>query len=394
MTSFFGPETPRPFCIVSEQQMKYSLDKIFKDNELKHDFKRKTGEWSELDYFSSKDYENKVCYAINKYLDIDCLDQILYIRAKGDEDPKTNNLSGETSYVDLYSNHGVKDWSKIFEDKYALIKPVDVGEISLLDEVKFNAENEEELSTSLDEQAMFKLKFIEQKNTTKKYDKIIIKNCLKCFDNNYQYFSRFILDYFKNTIQKDTSLLIIQQVCDLSTLPFYSRVNKEWQANDVKYTSFMNALQNEFYTLKYDIEMFDYLIDCKSSWYTNLKKKSIYPLNQNSMLVDERAIESRKELVHGLRELNEGVFKYQPIDNYVELCDRLLFIGAHHVTDRKFELARRLKSSKQAKKTTLGNTFDTSYDIKLDNEIRQLYMEITPDIRHHVNSIDKFKYSK
>ena len=121
-----------------------------------------------------------------------------------------------------------------------------------------------------------------------------------------------------------------------------------------------------------------------------MKKKLIYPLNQNSMLVNERAIDSRGELIHGLRQLNEGIFKYQPEDNYVELIDRMLFIGTYHTFDRKIALAERIKSNKLKK----HESHDPKSDIKLDNEIRTLYMEITPEIRPILNSLNKFNKKK
>ena len=147
-------------------------------------------------------------------------------------------------------------------------------------------------------------------------------------------------------------------------------------------------MQNEYFTLRYDIEMFNYLIDCKSSWYTGLKKEVPYPLNQNEMLVGGQVRRTKREMVHGLRELNEGVFKYQPLDNYVELSDRMLFIGAHHTTDRKVMLAERIMTGKQKK------PHSKKADIQLDTEIRKLYLEITPELRTLVSSIDKIKYEK
>ena len=230
MTSFFGPEISTPYCVMSERDMHKSMNNTFHANKTKHDMKRANGEWSELDYISSMDYENKVCHTVCKYLDIDCFDKILYIRARGDEDPRTNAAEqNETSYFDKYSNSTVKDWPKIFEDNYSLVKPVDVAEVSLDPSFVETVElSEAELKPR------FKFTFVREHSKEKKYDKIIIKNCLKYFDKNHKYFCRFIMEHFKEQIQKNTSLLIIQRVCDLNTLPFYTSINKEWEANDVK----------------------------------------------------------------------------------------------------------------------------------------------------------------
>jgi hypothetical protein len=397
MSAFFGPEIPVPHCINSERDMRKDLDGIFGYNEQRLNERRKAGEWSQLDYYSSMDYENKMCHAVSKYLDIGCNDEILYIRARGDEDPSTNKIaSGDTSYVDIYSNTVVKDWPKIFHEQFALVKHIDVCEVSVNEQFVEPTEDMLEVERMEAElKPRFKFTFIREhsqkpQSKHKKYDKIIIKNCLKYFERNEKCFASFILDYFKEPIQAEASLLIMQRVSDLNTLPFQTNVRRQWHASDVKYTKFMEVLQNEYYSIRYDIELFDFIIDCKSSWYKSLKDRALYPLNQDSLLVDRRTVETRKELIHGLRELNEGVFKYLPMDEYVELSDRILFIGAHHDADRKVKLAERIKLEKQKKRN-----YTKQDDVEIDREIRKLYLEITPDLRPIVNSIPKFsRYMK
>ena len=82
-----------------------------------------------------------------------------------------------------------------------------------------------------------------------------------------------------------------------------------------------------------------------------------------------------EEILHGIRQLNEGVFKYQQINNYVELNDRLMFIGAYHAISRERTLAERIKTQKQKK------PYDKKLDMELADQIKKLHMEITPDIR-------------
>ena len=57
-----------------------------------------------------------------------------------------------------------------------------------------------------------------------KYDKIIVKNCLKFYENDFKGLCNLFLNLFKNHKQFDNSLLIIQRIADLNTLPFYSKV--------------------------------------------------------------------------------------------------------------------------------------------------------------------------
>jgi hypothetical protein len=35
MTSFFGPEIPAPFCVVSEKHLENKLDDLFRDNDYR-----------------------------------------------------------------------------------------------------------------------------------------------------------------------------------------------------------------------------------------------------------------------------------------------------------------------------------------------------------------------
>lgn len=240
MTSF-GPETPTPFCVTSEKQLKETINTLFEDNQIRHHIKYNSGRWNALDFYDAIGYEHNFCMAINKYLDIDCTDQVLYIRAKGDEDPEENDKNINPNYK---SNSLIKNWPMILEEKFCLYKKVDVCELS-------QTEVNETYSDPLGIQKVpnFKSNFVKCHNKSKKYDKIIMKNCLKFFDENQKYFSQFIMKYFKEQIQTKTSLLIIQRVCDLNTLPFHDQVRHDWKKNDAKYTKFMETIQNEFFLL-------------------------------------------------------------------------------------------------------------------------------------------------
>jgi hypothetical protein len=179
-----------------------------------------------------------------------------------------------------------------------------------------------------------------------------------------------------------TSLLLIQRLCDLNTLPFHTKVKNEWMESDGKFIKFMQTLQNEFFTIRFDIETLTFSYDCKSTWYSNLKNKVPYPLNQGNMLVNEDSVQ-HKELLHGVRELNEGVFKYQQINNYIEVKDRLIFIAAN----REFSKAASLEEEKLKMKRYKKSIYDKKTEDKLNNDIKMLKMEITPDLRPIVSSV-------
>lgn len=370
----FGPETPTPFCVKSEQYMRQSYHKIFEHCEEKLFKKANRPQWNAFDAADATEYEKQFCQSINKFLDIDCTDSVLYIRAEGDDDTTLSSGLTMKSYI--------KNWPLVIEENFCLSTKVDVCQIRLLKTTEKTYDK-----MNFEYKPNYNFEFVKCENRSKKYDKIIMKNCLKYFDDNPKEFCHFIMKYFKEQAQTKTSLLIIQRVQDLNTLPFHQAITKNWKENDTKYATFMETMQNEFFAIKYDIEVFKYLIDCKSSWFTQLRDNDLYPLNQKSLLIDEKTLSNKDELVTGMRELNETIFKYQQLDQYVELTDRMLFIGAHQQFNRQATLAERVKHRKQRP------PYDADLDSSIDTEIRKLQMEITPELKPLLTS-NKFLRKK
>ena len=413
MTSFFGPEIPVPFCVASEKHLVENLSKLLDDNRELIASKIRTEGWTENDYVDSNAYETAFCTTVDKYLEIGCHESVLYIKAKGDDmddsSPSSSSSSSsenESMYTRLLSSLSNKDWPRIMEKKFCLLKPVDLLEISV-------KEKRSDQRIVPEPDVAFEHTFVRCANTSRKYDKILMKNCLKYFDGaDQKHFCQFVNKLFKEQFQTRTSLLIIQRVCDLNTLPMPRHIRDAWSANDANYVSFIRTLQNEFYSTQFDIETFKYVIDCKTMWYSFLSDRVPYPLNQrrsvatsssfsppgssasqpwsptpspsagsSSLIVDERETRERHRLVAGIRELNEGVFKYQQVDKFVELNDRMIFVAAHRQFSRSDTLVERInkKKAKQA--------YDPHLDAQLSNDIKKLRMEITPEIRPILNSL-------
>jgi hypothetical protein len=367
-------KVPLPFCVATEQHLVDSIEEMFEDNRQRREIK--ANEWDEIEYMDSQKYENDFCAILNKHLDFDCCDDVLYIKAKGDDNARKDSL------ISL-NNSTNKDWTEIIEKKFCLLNNVDSCEIEMKPLTKKSDDDQFlfiDPTSELDE-PLFNFNFVKCSNKSKKYDKIIIKNCMKYFDRNYKYFCKFIMTLFKEQFQMRTSLLIVQRVSDLNTLPFHSKVKKDWTDTDCKFIKFMQTLQNEFFNIKFDIETLTFSFDCKSTWYSNLKDKIPFPLNQGSLLVDEQAVR-HKELVHGIRELNEGVFKYQQINNYIELKDRMIFIAAYREFSKSACLEEKMKNKKDKK-----SNYDPKIEDRLNDDIKMLKLEITPDLRQLVNSV-------
>lgn len=275
------------------------------------------------------------------------------------------------------------DWLKIIEKKYALTKPITIGEIKLVTITKLYNKVGKDLNFykfnhEINEEANFECNLLS--NKSKKFDKILVKNCLKYFDENPKYFCEYIMTLFKQQIQKETSLLIIQRQSEMSTLPFYKQIKSEWILSDANYSKFINTMQNYYFTIKSNLENLKLLIDCKSTWFTNLKDKTMYPLS-NKLLI---ANDDQKEFIKGIRELNEGSFKYQQMSKFIELNDCMLFIGACHQSVRHKILTERIKS----RKDKVFHSIEKDYEI--ENEIQNLNQKIQPFVKTGFKSINKF----
>lgn len=342
--TFFGPEKPTPFSVLSERRVIDSL--LTLDDDIKE---------ASLD-----GYDENICHLMNKYLDIDCSDRILLIE------------NGSNSEDELKFSSIVKTWPRNFERQFCLVYPVHFLELK---------------TSNLKD-----LKYYEVKNCQEpqvidapiKYDKIIVKNCLKYFESNYSKLLKFILNLLNQQTNTENSLLVIQRVADLNTLPFYNRLKNEWYLNDAKYSPFIQELQKEYFSINWDIEVVKSFIETKSNWYKFLKNKQTYPLPKENSIINESTLDGH-ELIHGIRELDEGLFKYQVKDKPIELNDRLLFICAHQKPHEKNQIVmRRTQDFKERHKK-----LSIKKQNELLDEINELRMQLTPDLRPYMNEKKK-----
>ena len=156
----------------------------------------------------------------------------------------------------------------------------------------------------------------------------------------------------------------------MSTLPFHSQIYHEWADNDVNYMRFINTLKNECFTVRFNIENVKCLIDSKSNWYCKLKNKAIYPLNQSGLISTDSL--GTNGLLNGIRELNEGVFKYQSGQKTLELNDRVLFVGASPIKTKDIRFNKEVNSS------------------VLNEEIHELRKQISPGLELKNRSLNSF----
>ena len=210
--TFFGPETPKPWCAISEEYFQEKID-VF-DSDLVSD--------SQTDAID--DYDVNLCNIIKKYLDIDCMDNILFVKCVN-KDHVVDDFHGD-SYL-ASKGKIIKNWPKIFEKKFCLVKPIQMCQISCSDDDQSIKYTYYKIITKYETSSCTgssKFKIETEIIKPGKYDKIIVKNCLKFYENNFKDFCHLFMDLFKTQKQFDNSLLVIQRIADLNTLPFYSKV--------------------------------------------------------------------------------------------------------------------------------------------------------------------------
>ena len=155
--TFFGPETPRPFSVISEHYFQDILDQF--DTDLV--------ESSQSDLLN--DYDINLCDLIKSYLDIDCNHDVLFVKCIN------NDYIG--GFTELTRNEKtIKNWPKIFEKKFCLVKPIHMCQISQSDDLQNLEYTYYKLITKYEnsvQSGVSKFKIEVEIIKTSKYDKII-----------------------------------------------------------------------------------------------------------------------------------------------------------------------------------------------------------------------------
>ncbi len=192
MASFF-PETP--YCVISEKTLRNSDKSPFNLSSNLYN--------SHLDEINREYQEKQYNYLIDKYLDIDCDDDVLFMSPSGDRD--------------IDSKFSFKNFPGLIEKRFALLKPIDSCEVTI------KASNPGDYFFSrIPVEDLYEFNF--SSHPKKKFNKIIVKNCLPFFDKHQAYFCEFLSSLLKNTLPYVPCILLIQRVNNLSTLPFHQSV--------------------------------------------------------------------------------------------------------------------------------------------------------------------------
>ena len=163
----------------------------------------------------------------------------------------------------------------------------------------------------------FRLQSREKPENRQQFDCIIIKDALRYFENPIEMYGN-IMKCLKTT----GKLLIIHRPSTINTLPVSKEAKKRLEDNEIPYVNIIKDLQSCDFDVQWEIENLPVLMP-KKKWYSMMDAK--FP--------PQLEIMSDFEMRSGVRELSEGILKYE--GELVEFRDRLLFIAVRNPNERK-----------------------------------------------------------
>lgn len=274
-SAYLGPECPRPLAVISEYyrtQLQCRLPVL--------------GNWDH--YSLGLEYEDKLFNLLHKYLELGTTDSLCYV--------------GDTRHS---LHHRI-------EERFCLLEPVR----TMLPGHVHYAETEDNKMLPI---------MISYVGAEEHFRQMAQDGDKKqCFDRILLYEScRYLTepaDVFRNMAKclvPGGVLLIVHRPAHLSTLPIFRDAQQRLLDNDVTYMNIINDLQSVKLDVQWELEVIPVRMS-KRKWL--------------AMMTDhfppEMEIMSQTEMLSGLRELTEGMLKYE--GETVEFHDRLLFIKATH----------------------------------------------------------------
>ncbi|XP_050407541.1 uncharacterized protein LOC126822617 [Patella vulgata] len=271
-SSFLGPESPKPYAVISESyEPWFNIPRFTKNDDLS---------FGEV-------YEEKMREYLYKYLDIGTTDKICYVGEFRD------------SIVD------------ILQDKFCLLTPITKVfpahfHYAHTDHNRILPIRIKNVGTEEYFRRMAEL----PDNERNVFDKIILKDTAHFLENPREVYKNIL-----KCLSEKGLLLIIDRPTPLNTLPISELARKRFEDYEAPYMRILKDLQDSHLHAEWEIETIPIVIQ-KRKWYTLLKEK--YPPRFRAL--------SHVEVMSSVRELTEGVMKYhEPI---VQFSDRLLFITA------------------------------------------------------------------
>lgn len=322
-SSYLGPESPRPYSVISEAYRKRLLIPAYTGTET-YDF--------------GTEYDHTFYNLLQKYTDLDTRDRLCYVGdMKGNFAEKIVNkfcilepvmtvIPGHCSYIETAS------------EKVLSLRVANTGA----------EEYFRQLKKSKDPEKM-------------KFDKILLKDAIRYFDNPKDTYMNIM-----DCLSPGGQLLIVHRPSNLNTLPIFGNAKERLESNETPYMDIINHLQDCKLDIQWEMECLPLIIS-KRKWFRMLKEK--FPPMMEIM--------SDSEILSGVRELSEGVLKYE--GEQVELVDRLLFIS--------------VTAAKSENGVPKLHRYGQSEDLFPDLRKLKFSMELTDEIKPYV-SRKKFEEEK
>ena len=271
MASFLGPESPRPLSVISEgYQTRYKIP-VYPDSDK---------------YIFGEEYDNQLYYLIHKHLELGTTDRFCYV------------------------GHSKGSYAERIVDKFCLIEPtlsVNPGHYSYVE-----TETEKMLPirvahTGAEE---YFRELAKDKNPSKvKFDKVLLMDAIRYFENPAELYGNIM-----KCLTKNGRMMIIHRPANITTLPMFKDAKDRVHDNQTPFPEIINSLQMCKLDVQWDLESLPVIMS-KRKWYSMMNEK--YP--------SDMEILSSPEIIAGVRELSEGMMKYE--GDKIEFDDKLLLIS-------------------------------------------------------------------
>ena len=202
----------------------------------------------------------------------------------------------------------------------------------------------------------FRLQAKEKPENRQKFNKFILKDALRYFENPTELYSNLM-----NCLKPGGKMLIVHRPSSINTLPVFRDAKKRIEDNEIPYTDIIKDLQSCDFNVQWEIECLP-VVTSKKKWYSMLQSK--FP--------PQMEILSDFEVRSGVRELSEGILKYE--GDTVEFNDRLLFISVTNPTKK----TKGYPSIKRYGASNL-NPYPTVKNLRYS-------MEVTDDLKSYLTS--------
>ncbi|KAK0055574.1 hypothetical protein Bpfe_015085 [Biomphalaria pfeifferi] len=272
-SAYMGPERHQPLAVISEGYQ----DKL------------RIPEYREDEKFSfGEEYENRLYLLLDTYLELRTTDKMIYV----------GDLRG--SLADTIA------------EKFCLVHPI----LSVLPGHFHYAEADDgnrvvpiRLS-HLGAEEFFRNLAQDTSTSKEKYDKILIEDCVR-----YLAEPQTLYRNMTACLATEGKIVIIHRSVELSTLPYFQDAKTRLEQNEPPYTCIIKDLQSSRLDVTWELECLPVRMS-KKKWLAMIMDK--FPPHMEVL--------SHIERLRGLRELTEGILKYEA--DIMEFMDRLLFITA------------------------------------------------------------------